>query len=84
MANLELFYFESCPFCQHVLAIIDQLNLKVNYSDIMNSMDKRSQLINDTGRSTVPCLYINGEPMFESQDIIRWLKDNAHSLEKNA
>ena len=50
----------------------------------MNSMDKRSQLINDTGRSTVPCLYINGEPMFESQDIIRWLKDNAHSLEKNA
>ena len=84
MAKLELFYFEACPFCQHVLAIIDQLNLKVNYSDIMNSLDKRSQLINDTGRSTVPCLYINGEPMFESQDIISWLKNNAPSLEKNA
>ena len=84
MAKLELFYFESCPFCQHVLVIINQLNLKINYSDIMNSSDKRSQLINDTGRSTVPCLYIDGRPMFESQDIIRWLKDNAHNLEKNA
>ena len=84
MANLELFYFDSCPFCQHVLMVINQLDLKVTLSDIMNSIEKRSQLINDTGRKTVPCLYIDGRPMFESQDIIKWLKDNVNNLEKNA
>jgi len=40
------------------------------------------KLKKDTGRTTVPCLYINGKPMFESYDIMEWLKTNEGKLEK--
>lgn len=40
--------------------------------------------MNDTGRRTVPCLYIDNQPMFESQDIMEWLRDNESNLEKKS
>lgn len=37
--------------------------------------DKASldRLVQDTGRRTVPCLYIDNQPMHESNDIVDWL-----------
>lgn len=81
--KLELFYFPSCPFCQIVLEVIEELDLQVELSNIMSEKSKADQLIKDTGRRTVPCLYIDQKPMHESADIIRWLKSNATRLTKN-
>jgi len=33
-----------------------------------------------TGRSTVPCLYIDDKPMFESSDICTWLEENKEKI----
>ena len=33
-----------------------------------------------TGRNTVPCLYIDGKPMFESRDIAAWLETNKDKI----
>jgi len=33
-------------------------------------------LIEIGGKSQVPCLFIDGVPPYESDDIIRWLKSN--------
>ena len=33
-----------------------------------------------TGRATVPMLKIDGEPMFESADIVAWLRANHDRL----
>lgn len=41
------------------------------------------RLVKDTGRRTVPCLYIDNKPMFESADISRWLDQNQNTLDKN-
>ena len=35
-----------------------------------------NKLVNDTGRKTVPCLYIDDKPMHESDDINAWLMQN--------
>ena len=40
------------------------------------------KLVKDTGRSTVPCLYVDDNPMHESSDIIDWLQANQSKLEK--
>jgi len=64
--------------------VIDDQNIKVVYKDIMMEPDSLSQLIADTGKRTVPCLYIDGKPMFESADIINWLTQNSDNLEKNS
>ena len=83
MSNqLELYFFEGCPFCQKVLNAIDKENIKVEYKDIFKNPDYRDKLIADTGKKTVPCLYIDNKPMHESDDIVNWLHNNSASLEK--
>lgn len=82
MTKLELYYFDECPYCQIVLAALDETKLrsKVELKNIRKEPKFREKLVADTGRGTVPCLYIDGEPMHESADIARWLRANAKSL----
>lgn len=82
--KLALYYFASCPFCVMVLRVIDKLNIDVEYRDIYASQDHLNKLVSDTGRRTVPCLYIDGKPMFESSDIMMWLEENTSNLKKKA
>jgi glutaredoxin 3 len=80
--HLALYYFDWCPFCQLVLHAIKSLNLDVDFRDITAEQAHLDQLLADTGRRTVPCLYIDGKPMHESGDIVRWLKQNENQLKK--
>lgn len=82
--KLELFKYDTCPFCVRVMHHISQLNVKVEMKDIMMDAANLQRLVNDTGRRTVPCLYIDNEPMFESSDIMAWLTENSDKLEKNS
>lgn len=66
------------------MSVIEDLNLKVEMKNILQDQSNLKRLVNDTGRRTVPCLYIDNVPMFESQDIMKWLNDNESSLEKNS
>ncbi|RPJ78818.1 MAG: glutaredoxin [Alphaproteobacteria bacterium] len=79
---LELYYFDSCPYCQRVLNVIHDLNIKVEYKDIHENLNDMQKLLYITGRKTVPCLFIDGVPMHESLDIMNWLKSNLDKLEK--
>jgi glutaredoxin 3 len=79
---LKLYYYDSCPFCQIVLKIIKDLNLLVDFKNIHQDEKNLQKLLKDTGRKTVPCLYIDENPLFESLDIVAWLKKNADNLEK--
>lgn len=80
--KLDLYYFDSCPYCQLVMSAIKCLNLKVDYKNIHQDQANLSKLLKDTGRKTVPCLYIDGKPMHESAEIVEWLEENQNSLEK--
>lgn len=80
--NLELYFFPSCPYCHIVLKKIDELNLFVTFKNIHEDSMARDKLYQDTGRFTVPCLYIDKKPMHESRDIIAWMEKNQQSLLK--
>ena len=82
--SLALYYFESCPFCVMVLRTIERLKLAVEFRDIYSEREHLDKLASDTGKRTVPCLYIDGKPMFESSDIMDWLEKNAANLKKKA
>lgn len=82
--KLELFKFDSCPFCVRVMDHLERLNIKVEMKDIMMDSQSLNRLMQDTGRRTVPCLYIDNQPMFESADIMAWLSENSDKLEKNS
>lgn len=44
--------------------------------DIRKSPASREELLKIGGKSQVPCLVIDGVALYESLDIIKWLKDN--------
>ena len=72
---LELFYFESCPFCQKVLTFINQHNVKeIVRKDIHKNPIFADELFRIGGKKQVPCLAINGQALYESDEIIAWLK----------
>jgi len=80
---LELYYFESCPYCQRVLKVIRDLKINVAYKDVHRDLNEMQKLYSATGRKTVPCLFIDGKPMHESLDIINWLNSNKETLNKD-
>tara|TARA_R110000868_G_scaffold10025_2_gene49185 strand:+ start:478 stop:684 length:207 start_codon:yes stop_codon:yes gene_type:complete len=67
-----------------VLEVIEELNINVELCDIRGAQEHLNKLVTDTGRRTVPCLYIDGKPMHESAEIARWLQANAAKLPKNS
>ncbi len=76
--KLELIHKWQCPYSARVRDFIDEQGLKdqIDYTEINEvegAKDKLSQL---TGKSQVPCLVIDGEPMLESGDIVQWLQQN--------
>lgn len=81
---LDFYYYDMCPYCSYVQSTINELNIKVNYKNILEDRKNLEKLVADTGRRTVPCLYIDGRPMFESSDIIMWLQANKDNLEKES
>ena len=81
--KLELYYFEECPYCQIVLTALRVAGLeeKVTLLDVHEDHKFKENLIKETGRGTVPCLFIDGKPMFESRDIAAWIHQYARELQ---
>lgn len=85
MMKLELYYYNQCPFCQLVLRTIKalQLDASIEFKNTLENPQFRQEHLDNTSRSTVPCLYIDGKPMFESHDIAHWLEENAEKIRKD-
>lgn len=76
MAQLELFYKQSCPFCHRVMDYMREHNIKdVEMIDIIADASQRDRLIRIGGKPQVPCLFVDGKPLYESMDIINYFAD---------
>lgn len=75
--KLELYKMDTCPFCRKVMRAIDELGrTDIEMHDIIESAEDKARLIRDGGKMQVPCLFIDGKPMYESDDIVAWLRAN--------
>lgn len=75
--ELKLYMFDTCPYCRRVMNEIEaQGRTDVEFRDIRKSEADREALMKIGGKSQVPCLVIDGKPLYESMDIIEWLKAN--------
>jgi glutathione S-transferase len=59
------------------LEALKEMRLEIPMRDIHAEPAARDDLIRIGGKGQVPCLMIDGEPLYESADIVRWLKANA-------
>ena len=73
----QLFKTDLCGFCYRVRAFLDQYGIEVPLRDTNTDAAAFRELLENTGRTTVPCLRIQRgdevEWMFESMDIMRYL-----------
>lgn len=76
MSKLRLFYKPTCPYCMKVMRVIEKYDIDVEYVDISADPKAKEELVNIGGSEMVPCLFIDNEPMYESSDIIHYLKTN--------
>ena len=75
--TLELYKKETCPYCQKVMSYISTSGrTDIIFRDIIKDREAAETLLQIGGKKQVPCLFIDGKPLYESNDIISWLEDH--------
>ncbi|OGX55373.1 MAG: glutaredoxin [Omnitrophica WOR_2 bacterium RIFOXYB2_FULL_38_16] len=77
MPKLKMFFKPTCPFCLKVIDYIEINEIKVDLTDINDNVNA-SDLVKIGGKRQVPCLLIDGKPLYESDDIIKWFKSHKY------
>ena len=76
MNDYKLFVGTICPYCQKVENFMKENDIEIEIVNIENDRDAMRDLIENGGKRQVPCLFHDGEYLYESDDIIEFLKDN--------
>lgn len=77
MEKLTLYVGTVCPFCKKVESFMADNDIdSVEIKNIDKDKEAREYLIEKGGKKQVPCLFIGEEPLYESLDIIKYLKEN--------
>lgn len=74
--KLDLYMKPTCPFCHRVMDVVEELDAPVEVHDISADAAARETLVRVGGKQQVPCLFIDGDPLYESADIIAWLREH--------
>lgn len=74
--QLVLYIRPNCPHCRKVTNYLKKEKKSIPTKDIGRDGQARAELIQKGGKQQVPCLMINGKAMYESNDILNWLKSN--------
>ncbi len=77
MPDLKLYYMPMCPYCKKVLRFMKEKNIEeIELINTSTDSEAKETLKEVGGKDQVPCLFIDGEPLYESDDIVDWLKEN--------
>ena len=78
MANITLFQFEQCPFCEKVRDKLAELVLDYEKINVPYSRDdpQRKELLEKSGVSTVPVLKDGEKYIGDSEKILKYLEEN--------
>lgn len=72
LENHTLFYRTSCPYCIKVLRFMESHGIATNMADT-TIPENVARLVEIGGKRQVPCLVINGQALYESDDIVAYL-----------
>lgn len=73
--DLSLYIRPTCPFCVKVLNHMERKGIEIPLKNISQDPDAAATLIRVGGKQQVPCLFIDGEALYESGDIITWIDE---------
>ena len=74
MSELKLYYLPTCPYCQKVLRFMNENGIIID-TYATTEPENRDFLLCEGGKNQVPCLFVDGTALYESDDIIAFFKD---------
>ena len=74
--ELELYVMTGCPYCIKVENFLASNGISISQRNITTDRTAEQHLIAVGGKRQVPCLFIDGKPLYESSDIITWVQKN--------
>ena len=74
MEELRLYTLPGCYYCDKVLRFAKQNDILL---EVVSTVDPKNKeyLASHGGKNQVPCLFMGDKPMYESSDIISYLKE---------
>lgn len=69
MANIEIYTKATCPFCHRAKALLQSKGAPFNEIAIDNDPKKREEMIERSGRTTVPQIFIDGQHIGGCDDL---------------
>ena len=81
--SIALYYSPKCPHSQRVLAYMKSQNISIPLKDVTQDKQAKEELRVTGGHLIVPCLIVDGRPIYEDADIIQWLSQNLTTISGN-
>ncbi len=79
--ELILYYASYCPYSQKVLSYLTQIGKTLPMRSLEAHPEAREELKTLGGKAQVPCLVIDGKPLYQSDDIIAWISEHQDQLQ---
>lgn len=73
MAEVVIYRTNFCPYCDQAERLFDEMGVDYEEIDVTHDTEKREQLVERTGRKTVPQIFIDGAAV-GGYDSVRKLK----------
>ena len=70
MANIEIYTKSWCPFCHKAKNLLDQKGLDYVEYDVTEDLALEAKMRNRTRQTSVPQIYINGQYLGGSDDLL--------------
>ncbi len=78
-----LYYSPQCPYSQKVLNYLKKSKIDIPMKNVKIDNPARKELEEIGGYLVVPCLIVNGEAIYDANDIIAWLSVHQDDLPKS-
>lgn len=76
MKNVKVYYSDNCPHCTGIIDYVRENNVDVELVDSSRNLKLQKEIMDIGGKMQVPMMSIDGEAMYESKDILKWIKEN--------
>ena len=80
MADVVVYRTDFCPYCDQAERLLDDMGVDFEEIDVTEDPELREELIEKTGRKTVPQIFINDAPI-GGFDSLRELKSSGELQE---
>jgi len=81
--DVMLYYSPRCPYSKKVLSYLKQTGITIPMKNVNGDAAAKEELLKNGGYMIVPCLFVDGTPIYDSSKIIEWLSENQEYLSKS-